>query len=440
MLKTLLSYDFRHTALNQLWRLISGPVLLVLVPIYLSPEEQGYWFTFISLAALAVFADMGFSTILLQFSAHEYAHLKFNSDGSLEGNAYYLQRIASLWRFSIKWSTAMAVFVFPFVLIAGYVILEGKEDNVNWKVAWILYGAASVVVFLNSIVLSFIEGCDRVGSVQKIRFIISVIIACITVSLLLIGEKLYALSVGLIFGALVGQLIIAIKYRNLIRQLFNIKTDVSHSWFSEIMPLMWRYAISWVSGYFIFSILSPITFHYYGAVEAGQVGLSMAVFSAIFSVSNVWMMIITPKINMYIAHSDYKQLNAIYIRHLIMSIFTYVVGVTTLFSVLWMTEDTSYDLSKRLVSMNSLLWISFAWLVQVLINALAIYMRGHKKEPLVWASLANGVFIGVVTWIIALNLSFEYVLMGFVSSYFWVLPVVLIIFVRFKRTVSYASK
>jgi hypothetical protein len=86
LFKTIFSYDFRHTALNQIWRLFSGPALLILIPLYLTAEVQGYWYTFISLAALAVFADMGFSTILLQFSAHEFAHLKFNSDKTIFGS------------------------------------------------------------------------------------------------------------------------------------------------------------------------------------------------------------------------------------------------------------------------------------------------------------------------------------------------------------------
>ncbi|WP_235777316.1 hypothetical protein [Pseudomonas piscis] len=79
-LKSLFDKDFRQTAINQVWKLFSGPLLLVLLPIYLTPEAQGYWYTFVSLAALAVFADMGFSAILLLFSAHEFANLEFRED------------------------------------------------------------------------------------------------------------------------------------------------------------------------------------------------------------------------------------------------------------------------------------------------------------------------------------------------------------------------
>ena len=69
--------DLVNTAFNQLYRLISGPLMLLFIPLYLTQEEQGYWYTFSSVAALSVFADLGFSNIILQFAAHEFAFLKF---------------------------------------------------------------------------------------------------------------------------------------------------------------------------------------------------------------------------------------------------------------------------------------------------------------------------------------------------------------------------
>jgi hypothetical protein len=53
--------DLFFTLINQLWRLISGPVTMLLIPLFLSPEQQGYWYIFGSISALSVFADLGFS-------------------------------------------------------------------------------------------------------------------------------------------------------------------------------------------------------------------------------------------------------------------------------------------------------------------------------------------------------------------------------------------
>lgn len=432
MLKTPLSHDLRHTAINQLWKFLSGPMLLILVPLYLTAEAQGYWFTFISLAALAVFADMGFSTILLQFSAHEFAHLQFVDRKKLAGNEEHLNRIASLLRFALKWSLSMALLVFPIVLLVGYILLSKKSAEVDWLIPWILYGVASVLVFMNSMLLSFIEGCDSVGDVQKIRFHISIITVGLTLALLVGDFALYALAIGLLIGAIAGLSMIVYRYRAMLFQLYELSRQTTHAWKAEIMPLMWRYAISWVSGYFIFSIFTPIAFHYYGAVEAGKVGLSIAVCAAMFGIANIWTTIIIPKINMLVAKQDYVTLNSIFKRHLWLSVLTYLMGVSILF--LAVTVFKAYiPFVDRLVSVESLALISFAWLIQIVINALAIYMRAHKEEPLVTVSFVSGIYIGITTLLIALYLPVDYYFVGFLSAYVWGLPWILFIFKRYKK-------
>lgn len=432
LIKTPLGHDFRHTAINQVWRLIAGPLLLVLVPFYLTAEVQGYWYTFISLSALAVFADLGFSAILLLFSAHEFAYLKFNNDMTLVGSEYHLDRLATLWRFAIKWSVAMAFGVFPVVLVIGYSVLDDKATSVEWTLPWIIYGIASVFVFINSMTLSFIEGCDSVGDVQKIRFHISFITVVSTLLLLVSGTSLYALAFSLLAGAMSGSIIIIYRYKNTLAQLHKLAKNKAYPWFKEIMPLIWRYAVSWVSGYFIFSFFTPIAFHCYGAIEAGQVGLSMAISTALFGVANVWITTITPKINIYVAQKDYTSLNNLFKRHLILAIFTYIFGVAVLFLVVGLLKEY-ISFAHRLVSPLSLLIINLGWLAQVFINALAVYMRAHKREPLVIVSLMNGLYVGGITLLISVYVPFDYFFAGFLSAYLWVLPWIVLIFRKYKR-------
>lgn len=427
MLKTILSHDFKHTAFNQLWKLFSGPLLLLLVPLYLTPEAQGYWFTFISLAALAVFADMGFSTILLQFSAHEFAYLKFKPNKMLEGEEKNLIRIASLFRFAIKWAALMVLIIFPLVVLIGFFILDGKSESIYWKMPWLMYGLASVLVFLNSVALAFIEGCNNVGDAQKIRLKISIATVLITIFCLFFGLQLYALAVGLLSGGVVGFLLILLNYRCLINQLITYPVDENHFWSSEIMPLIWRYAISWISGYFIFSIFTPLVFHYHGSVEAGRVGLSIALWTAIFSISNIWITMILPKINILVSKKEYNVLNPLFYYHLQLSIGTFLLGCIVVFGIYFLIGD-GFEFINRFVNIKSMVLLAISWLAQVVINTLAVYMRAHKVEPLVTISLLNGFYVCLTTWLIMIYFPIEYVFLGFFSSCFWVLPWVFIIF------------
>jgi len=406
--------------------------MLILIPLYLSAEAQGYWYTFVSLAALAVFADMGFSTVLLQFSAHEFAHLKFEKDKTFSGNRHYLERLATLFRFAMKWSGGVGLIAFPIILVVGFLILNEKQTDIHWVTPWIIYGLASVFVFVNSMLLSFIEGCNSVGEVQKIRFYISFATAISTMGLLVLDEGLYSLAIGLGIGAISGTIIIFYKYKYMISQLLSIAKDTIHDWKKEILPLVGRYAVSWISGYFIFSIFTPIAFHYYGVVEAGQIGFSIAICSAIFGISNIWMTIIIPKINMYVAHKDYESLNIMFKKHLISAVITYILGIITLFIVVIYFKDI-LPFANRLVSVFPLSIISTGWLLQIVIYGLAIYMRAHKEEPLMLLSFLSGVYIAISTLLIAIYLPFEYFFIGFLSSYVWGMPLVLKIFSRYKK-------
>ena len=62
--------DMLYTLLNQLWRVVAGPALLLSIPIFLTAVEQGYWYTFTSIAALSVLQILGFQRFILQFTAH----------------------------------------------------------------------------------------------------------------------------------------------------------------------------------------------------------------------------------------------------------------------------------------------------------------------------------------------------------------------------------
>ena len=78
--------DFRASLINSLWRIVAGPVMLLFIPLFLTALEQGYWYTFTGIAALSIFADLGFTTIVLQFAAHEFAYLRFSDSRELLGD------------------------------------------------------------------------------------------------------------------------------------------------------------------------------------------------------------------------------------------------------------------------------------------------------------------------------------------------------------------
>ena len=57
------------------WSSLAGGVTVALIARFLSPDEQGYYFTFGSLIALRIVFELGFSSVILQMTSHERTSL-----------------------------------------------------------------------------------------------------------------------------------------------------------------------------------------------------------------------------------------------------------------------------------------------------------------------------------------------------------------------------
>jgi hypothetical protein len=162
------------TGLNQFWKLISGLVTMVLIPLFLTKETQGYWFTIMSLAALVMLADLGFSTIITQFTAHEFSFLSLD-DHEIAGSEQHLNRLATFFVFSAKWALGILLIAFPIISVIGYLVLSQENGAVKWVLPWFLYLLGAALTFFNNSQLCFFEGCNLVAPIQRIRVGISII-------------------------------------------------------------------------------------------------------------------------------------------------------------------------------------------------------------------------------------------------------------------------
>ncbi|MBN1532973.1 MAG: hypothetical protein JXA20_09945 [Spirochaetes bacterium] len=424
-LRNLITRDVFYTGINQMWRVISGPLTLLLIPLYITSEVQGYWFTFISLSALTVFADLGFTNIVMMFSAHEFAHLHFRDKYRLEGDEAYLQRLSSLLMFVLKWTATVVVLVFPIIFAVGYLLFSDKNDGVEWMLPWILFLMGSAISFFAYVILSFIQGCSLVAASQRIMLYNSIMATVVMLSMLLGGRGLYALAFSSIAGAAVLITVIGLKFGGMLMQLLRVHQTTRTAWAGDFLRLLWRYAISWSSGYLIFQIYTPLMFQYHGAVEAGRVGISIAMWSALHNISNTWVISNVPKFNISVAKKQWHDLDTKARSSIIYSVATYLAGVAsvTLLVLCLYGRIPHFDrIVGRFLNLIPMAMLASAWFLQIIINGLAVYLRAHKEEPYVIPSVVSGIYIAATTFLCARYLPAEYLFLGFLSSYIWGLP------------------
>src|ERR1039458_3157649 len=99
---------------------LTVPVTTILIAFYFSPELQGYYYTFLSLAAMQTFVELGLTGVIATFASHEWANLTWTKCGGIEGNPVSLSRLSSLGSFSARWFLAAGGIITFLLLLVGF--------------------------------------------------------------------------------------------------------------------------------------------------------------------------------------------------------------------------------------------------------------------------------------------------------------------------------
>ena len=182
-------------------------------------------------------------------------------------------------------------------------------------------------------------------------------------------------------------------------------------------------------------MFTPIAFHYFGSVIAGKIGITISLISAVSSVANVWLYVANPEINSLVSKNKILELNGVFKKQLLLSALTYVLVSTGCLIIFYFIPE-QWGFKQRFLDFTNLIFLLVAWFFQLLISAMATYMRAHKEEPLMLPSVISGIYIAITTFIAANLFPKEYLLFGFYSSFIIVLPWVYILYKNKKNKLS----
>lgn len=385
-----------YTVLSVFWASIAGVLSIVFIIDFLSLTEQGYWYTFLSLGALATLAELGFTTIITQFISHEYAHLE-ERNGKLWGDTKRIDRTVSLVRFSLKFYVIVTILAFIILSIIGVIFLMSSTKDIYLLVAWVFYSFTGAFMLLVSLFGAVLRGFNKVDVAQKIITLTSVASNLATWTALYMGFNLWALGLGGIVNIILSLYLFFSSEKSLWSQIFHSKVKEQHHWLKETLPLQWRYAISWTSGYFIFQFIVPVAMLYAGADVAGKLGLSLVIARAIQTLANSWGSTKIPQFNILVEQRKRENLDNLLKTIQKQSLLVFIAGSIALILLLififpmihWDTRVLpTYEIAIILVAEGANL-IVFNW---------AYYLRSHKEEPYMRLSAISALGIGLGVW------------------------------------------
>lgn len=389
------------TLLGRSWNVGAGLLIIAVVAYILSPEIQGYYYTFSSLIALQIFAELGLSFAIIQFASHEMAQLSWLPDGTVDGDPKAKCRLQSLFKFSLCWFGVAATLMVIVLLPLGIFFFDtAKLDTVtlpNIAIPWSLLVIFTAINLFIIAAAAILEGCGKVAHVAVLRFLQSLCAMSMVLFTLGLGGQLYALVISSVMMVLVGFVWLRVNYWKFFKDLLAYRSSlVGLNWREDVWPFQWRIAVSWMSGYFIFQLFTPLIFKTHGAIAAGQMGMSLQIINAMNSVAMAWISTKAPIYGQLIATNQRQKLDVLFFRGFVQSFVFLIAGVALIWLGLFYITHSGVSYIGRILPLQLFSFLCLACLANHIVSAEATYLRAHKEEPFIWLSLSSGLMTAIL--------------------------------------------
>jgi O-antigen/teichoic acid export membrane protein len=425
------------TILARGWASFAGLITVALIARFLSPAEQGYYYTFGSLIALQIVFELGFSLVILQMASHERAHLAISVDGIVSGDAVPHARLASVLQKTVRWYSGAALFLAVFLLAAGSYFFSTHQhagEQVAWRFPWYVAAIAATLTFQLDPILSFMEGCGFVANVAHLRLTQAVTGSTLAWLALASHHGLYAPAMIITGNAGVAFIWLFGRRSLLLRLLRHPAHDHRIHWMKEVWPFQWRIAISWLCGYFIFQLYNPVLFAFRGPVEAGQMGMSLSLTGALLSVAISWINTKAAPFGAMIARKEYSQLDHIFFTGVKQSFLVCMAGVLTVWTADVYLNWAHIPVAHRVLEPISLGLLLLTAPINVIVFAQATYLRAHKQEKFLLNSILGAVLVALSTYFLGKNYGAFGIALGSLTIGLIVgLPLATYIFLKYRR-------
>jgi len=373
------------TVMARGWTIVSGALTILLIARFLSPTEQGYYYTFSSLVALQSVFELGFSVVILQLAAHECSKLKIEPSGEIIGDKATHSRLASVLQKVVRWYSAAALLMATTLVIAGFEFfaLHAQPTHpVAWRLPWTCVVVAAIFTFQMDPVFSFLEGCGFVPQVAHMRFAQAVAGTTFAWTTLVVHRGLFA-PAAIIFGQAGAGFVFLISKKRLLLPLlrYNPGTEVV-GWRAEIWPFQWRLAVSILFSYLIYPLFSPVLFAYRGAAEAGRMGMSLNIANSLGAFAQAWIYTKASPFGKMVARREFAVLDRLFFRTLMQSGAALVVGDAMVLIALNVAGLYFPRLGSRMLPVPLFALLMFSVFLNHIVLAYGVYLRAHKREPL----------------------------------------------------------
>jgi hypothetical protein len=414
--------------------MVGGPLIALLITLHFTPVVQGFYYTFSSVLALQVFAELGLGTVLLQFASHEWAGIERTATG-IVGQPENLSRLSDLLRLALRWYGSAAIVSAGGLMVGGYLFFHRQgHAEVGWVAPWMCLCALTGLKLFFTPFFSLLEGCGQLKEVYGYRLAEGFLTMAVAVVAIVSGGGLWT-AVAVTGAALLGNVaFLGWRHGAFFRALRAVEITARLSWRQEMLPMQWRIAASWACGYFVFQLFTPVLFNYQGAIVAGQFGLAWALVNAVSNVSTAWINTKVPQFGALIARREFAQLDQLAWRAALGAVAVAAFGALAALAGLRGLEIWFPAVSKRFLPLTPCALLLVAVVLMQFSYAQSTYLRAHKREPFLGLSVFGAVLMSLSTWYFGSRFGAAEMAWGYLGVVaFFTLPVGTAVFLSCRR-------
>lgn len=415
----------QHLALSlivfqRLWQALAGLLTALVITSTLNPDQQGWYYTFISLAALYSLFEMGLSVALVQVTAHMFVKLNWVKNGFVVGDlsTTFISFLSSSFKAYIK----IAIAFILVALLVGFEVFDHKISAPQWQIPWV---ALVIITAGNMVLLPFfavVEGSGDIAEVYAVRLVHGILGSIACWSVLMHGGGLWATIMIPLVGIAITLVWLTVRRVGLIHSVFVSRYKPNFNWKSELWPLQWRVGVGSTSTFLMSQLSTPILFHYQGAVTAGKMGLSLTIAHMLGIVAQSWIARRVPSMAQAASKKDWDALDQLFRKDFALSILIFIGGTFVFLLAYALLAGSTY--SQRVLPIGSILGL-FGFVFFYLVNgALASQLRSFRREPLAGVFLLGAILVVFGSVVAARNYSAEaMVLVMFLVQFVLVFPI-----------------
>ena len=392
-----------YAVLGRAWQFLASPVSMLLIATFFTPEVQGFYYTFSSILALQMLAELGVNLVVLNTASHEWSRLRFDDRGRVTGDPNAHARLASLARLSLKWyAIASLLFVIGAGIAGGVFFGSVRDPGVNWLAPWIAVVCLTGLQLGMSPLTALLEGCNQVRTVNKWRMIQAIAMSLAAWTGIASGAQLWTPVAISLARLLCDVYLMGVRYRSFFGSLLARSAgtaDPGVNWHSEFWPMQWRLALKTTFAYFAFFLFNPVMLSCHGAEVAGRMGMTMSALTAIQLAASAWVQTRVPRFGMLIAEGNYRELNRLFLRvwYFAMAMMAGVGAAfwCVVYTLNQIPAPVARHLADRVLSPEETAVFLLAVFLSVATTSQAMYLRAFKREPLLVPSLISSTAIGL---------------------------------------------